>query len=826
MADLSEAAPGLTAHGLAGALSALPDPVVILSAVRGADGVIVDLRHEFLNESAARLYGLSVEAVLHRRLCELFPSVRELGIFDDYVQVVESGTSASFEARQVLESGSKGSFWRTAVRFGDGILVSGHDITGQRRAESALAEISRRYQLLAENASDFVVQTTPEGVLTWVSPSVTAVLGWVPRELVGRNWFDLIEPELTAAIRAAVARAAAGESVFGRAQLRCADGSYRWVSRTWRPIADDSGAVIALVAGFRDIQAEVESERALATSEEQYRLLAENASDVAMLLSLSRTFEWVSDPVTEILGWLPADLVGQMIDKFIHPDDVARFRQVVADAPGGAASIEFRFRCADGTFQWVACRTRAKLDPDGTPVAVVGAMVDITSRKAAEAELTFSASHDPLTGLANRAMLVDEADRALAAGQRSGRTTALLMVDLDHFKTVNDALGHSVGDELLRAVARRIAGSVRSVDLVARHGGDEFVVLLRDLDDPTHALRLAERLVVEAREPVTVGGTDLYATTSVGIASAVPGVDPVRGAVDLIREADTAMYAAKLAGRDRAAQFTDDLRRVVDDRLHLEGDLRHALAREELAVWYQPEISLRDGTVRAAEALLRWHHPDGQLREAAQFIDVAQDSGLILDIGAWVLGQACADAARWATGEPPRQLVLRINLSPPELGQPDLLTTLDQALSASGLNPRLLCVEITETTMLSDSSTVKANLAGIAARGIELAIDDFGTGHGSLTYLRRYPIDVLKIARSFVTHITTDTSDRNLVAGMVALADRLGISVTAEGIETSDQERVLDSIGCAGAQGYLYSPALPIDEWTEFIQGHRAAEQT
>ena len=693
--------PLLGADELVGALGALPDAVMILSAVRGADGTVLDLQYMYVNEAAARLYGMAREAVLGRGFCELFPSVRELGTFDVYLQVVTSGAPVSFEASPFLKSGTQGSFWRTAVRFGDGVLILVRDITEQRQAEVALARTSRQYQLLAENASDVVMLLSP---------------GW--------------------------------------------------------------------------------------------------------------TFDWVSGSVAEVLGWQAADLIGCTVAEFIHPDDVGRVWQVVVDAPGGAASVEFRFRRHDSTYRWVACRVRAKVDPDGSSLAgVVGAMVDITDRKAAEAKLSFAAGHDPLTGLANRTTLLEETTRALAAGQWSGRTTALLMIDLDHFKNINDSLGHGVGDELLRTVACRISGSVRSADLVARLGGDEFVVLLRGLDDPSDAVRLAERLVVESREPITVNGTELYASATVGISESVPGVGPVRGAVDLIREADTAMYAAKAAGRNRIAQFNDDLRQTVDNRLRLEGDLRHALERDELVVWYQPEIDLHDGTVRAAEALLRWHHPNGELLEAAQFIDIAEGSGLILDIGAWVLGQACADAARWARGESPRRLVLRVNLSPLELSQPNLLTTLDGALSASGLDPRLLCVEITEATILSINSTVKANLDGISARGIELAIDDFGTGYGSLTYLRRYPIDVVKVDRSFVTHITTDINDRHLVAGIVALADQLGISVTAEGIETPDQGQVLDAIGCAGAQGFLYSRALPIKELTKFLQEKLASEQ-
>jgi len=1091
MADAAAGVPSrapASTDELAAALMVLPDPVYILMAVRDPAGTVVDLRYSFLNEACARLLGQPVEPLIGRGLCEVFPSVRALGIFDTYVAVIDSALPVSFDVPWFKENGVEGSFCLTAARFGDGLLVSARDTTAQRAAEAALTESSRQNRLLMENAADFVMQASPAGVITSVTPSVTAILGWQPEDMVGRSGFEFAHPDELPGLRDVAAAVGSHEPVPVRVRMRCADGSYRCVSRAWRPITDDSSTVVAYVAGYRDVQVEVDAERALAeseerfrlvaenasdavvlsdgdgvvqwvapavtrtlgwtpddllgtrlvdlahpddlaalaatreaaypglevtppaagfvgrmrtksgeyrwmagarvsvtdesgvpagvvsslkdvdelvrareaaqadraylraaldslldphilleavrdetgqivdfvyldanpaacaynqmsredligarlldlfgghagtdtleayrqvvetgeplvlddlvytheilkaerhydtraarvgdglsltwrdvtdrqavaqllvASEEQYRLLAENASDMVMRLSTSWNLEWVSDPVADVLGWTPPDLVGRAFDEFIHPDDRARFGQVVADAdPEGALSVEFRFRCADGTYRWVACRTRAKVDEDGVLVAVVGGLVDVADRKAAEEELSFSASHDPLTGLANRTMLLTEIDRALAAGQRSGRATALLMVDLDHFKNINDALGHAVGDDLLRTVAGRIAASVRSVDLVARHGGDEFVVLLRDLHDPSDALRLAERLVVESRAPVTAGGAELFATASVGIAVVLPGIDPVHGAVDLIREADTAMYAAKVAGRDRVAQFNEDLRRTVDDRLRMESELRHALARDELAVWYQPEIDLHDGTVRAAEALLRWHHPDGQLRVAAQFIEVAEDSGLILGIGAWVLTQACTDAARWAVENPLRRLVLRVNLSALQLCEPDLLSTLDAALAASRLDPGLLCMEITETTMLSDNSTVRGNLDGIRQRGVELAIDDFGTGYGSLTYLRRYPIDVMKIDRSFVKQIATDSNDRNLIAGVVALADRLGISVTAEGVETADQAGFLSSLGCAGAQGFLYSPALPIDEWAEFMKGHQLAGLT
>ncbi|MGV8967554.1 MAG: EAL and GGDEF domain-containing protein [Cellulomonas sp.] len=576
---------------------------------------------------------------------------------------------------------------------------------------------------------------------------------------------------------------------------------------------------------WRDVTSRHAAAEALARSQEQYRVLAENASDVVLRLDPDGTFAWVSDQITGLLGWRQADVVGREIADFIHPDDAARFREVDAETPvGHTARVDVRIRSADASYRWMACRIRVQRNDEGMPTGRVGALIDIADRKAAEEQLSYAASHDALTGLGNRALLLAETDRALAAGRRSGRATGLLLVDLDHFKNVNDALGHTVGDELLSAVGARIAATVRSTDLVARHGGDEFVVLQRDLHDVGDSRRLAERIVLESRKPLTVGDVELFATASVGVAVVIPGLDPVHDAADLIREADTAMYAAKVAGRDRVAMFSDDLKRSVDDRLHLEVELRHALARDELAVWYQPEVDLHDGTVRAAEALLRWHHPDGNLRRAAQFIEVAEDSGLILDIGAWALREACTAAAGWAARDPAHRLVLRVNLSPLELSQPGLVATLDEALTASGLRPDLLSVEITEMAMLSDSATVRTNLEAIRERGIELAIDDFGTGYGSLSYLRRYSIDVMKVDRSFVTGITTDSHDRKLVAGVVALAERLGISVTAEGVEHLGQARVLASMGCAGAQGYLYSAALPFEGFAEFLQTRASAE--
>jgi diguanylate cyclase (GGDEF)-like protein len=502
-------------------------------------------------------------------------------------------------------------------------------------------------------------------------------------------------------------------------------------------------------------------------------------------------------------------------EQLFTPESWLHFTTATAHAQATGASYELELEMVrpDGSHGWMLARGEAVRAADGVIVGVAGVALDITERKAAIDALQVLATHDPLTGLANRVALLDEISRAVSAGRRSGRAAAVLMMDLDRFKDVNDTLGHAAGDDLLVAAAVRIEKVVRAGDLVARLGGDEFVVVMRDLDDPTEAVRAAGRLVEEFRAAFTPGGAELYATASVGVAIATD----VGDAGDLLREADSAMYAAKAAGRDRVAVFNEDLRTAVTDRLAVEADLRHALARDQLAVWYQPEVDLATGSMIAVEALLRWHHPDGEVWTADRFVDVAEDTGLILDIGDWVLRQVCSQAASWAAARPDRPITVRVNASALQLAEAGLLDAIDGALSTSGLDPSILCVEITETALIRQTATARDNLDGIRQRGIGIAIDDFGTGYASLTYLRQYPIDILKIDRSFITHITRDDHDRRITAGIIALATTLGITVTAEGVEHPEQATLLRQMGCPGAQGWLYSKALPPEEVTALL---------
>ena len=422
-------------------------------------------------------------------------------------------------------------------------------------------------------------------------------------------------------------------------------------------------------------------------------------------LSQEGRFLRVNSALCELLGRSEDELLGETLQGVTHPDDVGVLTALMSDLQAGDRDrfhTLSRYMASDGRVIWGEMSVAAVPDSDGAPPLYVAQIIDLTERMKYEAALAAMATHDTLTGLANREGMLNEVTRALSGRHRSARSTAVLVMDLDRFKIVNDSLGHATGDALLKAAATRIEGVVRGGDLVARPGGDEFVVVMRELDDPTDAVRAAWRLVEAFRRPLPIDGVELFATASIGVAIDT-NTKRALEAGDLLREADTAMYAAKAEGRDRVSIYNEDLRAIVSARLAVESDLRHALERGQLAVWYQPEVDLATGAVIAVEALLRWHHPDGSVWTADQFIDVAEDTGLILDIGDWVLRTACAQGAEWAAARPDRPITVRVNKSALQVAEACLLPNLDNALAASGLDPALLCIEITETALLRET---------------------------------------------------------------------------------------------------------------------------
>ncbi len=465
-----------------------------------------------------------------------------------------------------------------------------------------------------------------------------------------------------------------------------------------------------------------------------------------------------------------------------------------------------------GEQRWLQAFVYPVRDDGGSVREVTLIIEDVTERKALEDRLAYQAFHDPLTGLPNRALLLDRLEQALKRVERrsDAGNVALLFTDLDNFKYVNDSLGHKAGDNLLVKVAGRIASCLRPEDTVARLGGDEFVVLLEGVTDVAEATAVAERIARELEAPFALNGQEVFVTTSTGIVLGGPGK-----AEDLLRDADVAMYRSKGAGKDRHEVYEVSMRAQASERLGLEGDLRRAVERgaEEFVLRYQPEVDVETGRTVGVEALVRWRHPKRGLMSPAEFVPLAEDTGLIVLIGRRVLEEACRQArglrGRSNGGSEGRRPIMYVNLSTRQFWEPGLVEDISQILATTGVEPGELALEITESAVMNDAAAAVVALSSLKGLGVELAIDDFGTGYSSMSYLKRFPVDHLKIDRSFVSGLGAGAGeDEVIAAGMVSLAHALGLRVIAEGVETEGQLARLREMGCEVAQGYYFSEPL------------------
>jgi diguanylate cyclase (GGDEF)-like protein/PAS domain S-box-containing protein len=531
---------------------------------------------------------------------------------------------------------------------------------------------------------------------------------------------------------------------------------------------------------------------------------------------------WWNENIISVFGYSPRDtLTGHTAwYERIHADDRDRVVQGifgVIEGGGDTWTDEYRFRRKDGSYARVLDRGHVIRDAAGNAARMIGAIADVTIRKEAEERLAYLAQFDSLTGLANRQLFQDRLIQTMAQTRRSGRAMAMLFIDLDRFKLVNDTLGHSAGDSLLKDVTARLTACVRGGDTLGRFGGDEFGAVLADLARPADASIVAQKIIDVLAQPFRIEGHETYVTASIGI-TLFPSDGEDAGT--LIMNADTAMYRAKEQGRNNYQYFTWEMNERALQRVHLEAALRRAIEREEFLLHYQPKLAMHSGEICGFEALLRWQHPERGLVSPGEFIPVLEETGLIVQVGEWVIREVCAEIKRWRDAglDPPP---VALNMSARQFQQKGVEAKVREILRDTGIEPRCMQFELTESMLMQEPEAAAKTLLALNELGVMLAIDDFGTGYSSLSYLKRFPIDALKIDRAFIRDVTVDPDDAAIALAIIGLAHSMKIKVIAEGVETEGQLRFLAEHHCDEIQGFIFSPARPSGECADMMRSGR-----
>ena len=794
---------------------------------------------ELGNKAWLAARGLTLDGVLGKTVHDIYdPAVAQRMEERDRIVVGSGVPQVDYEERTLIRAAAAGaervrwsSTSKVPLKDANGRVIGlvgiSRDITERREAKEALQESEQQLRAVFEHADVGIAVSGLDLRYLRVNDEFCNIVGYDRAELLEMAITDVnLEQNIEATLdrRSALLSRTAVSKVREKQLLR-KDGVLIWVAVVTSLIRSSDGAPRYFMSIVQDISETKRAAAALQESEEQFRQLSAHIPQVFWIADATfhRTV-YVSPACEQLLGLCNIDIMTnrRALVRSVHPDDRRRVYEHRRCAAAGTYDETYRIVRPDGSVRWLHDRGFPVWNAEGVIYRVAGIAEDVTDRKRAEERLVELAHYDSLTKLPNRTLLFDRLQQALAQAKRNSWSMAVMFVDIDRFKYVNDSLGHMAGDQLLQLVAQRLAGCVRADDTVARLGGDEYAIVLSWLAAAEDAATVARKIVDALKGAFQLERTELFVSASIGI-TLFP--DDGTDADALLRHADIAMYRAKELGRNNFQFYTAEMNARTRELLGLERDLRHAIERDEFVVYYQPKVSLESGRITGVEALLRWRHPQRGLVAPVEFIPVLEETGLIIEAGAIVLGAVCRQLVEWQRCGTP-SVPVAVNLSARQFLSPDLARNIKDVLHEHGLEPHLLEVEITESSAMANPADAVRTLEELQSFGIAVAIDDFGTGYSSLAYLKRFPLRALKIDRSFVRDITTDPDDAAITQAVISMAHSLALRVVAEGVETREQLEFLKRCGCDEAQGYLYSKPLPGEECATFIRNRTMPEVT
>lgn len=785
----------------------------------------------FFNNATCRVMGYSKEEMTGMNDRQYTDKENAKILFQAFNEVYRTGEpTKEFDWQIIRKDGTK-RFGEASVSLikdsaGNPIGFRGmiRDITERKQVEEALQESEQYFKDITENSSDIIIITDEKGDIKYCSLSVERFTGYKPKELIGRNVITFIHPD-------DVKRAAGdfGEAILAKDsaipnefRILHKDGSDRYFEGLGKNLLDNP-SVVGFIMNVHDITERKQADELLRKNEERYRTLVENASDIVFRTDVTGHFTFVNPATLRITGYSEEEIIGKHYKMLIRPDMFDESMKLLVSQYENRVQNtyhEFPVITKEGHEIWIGQNTQLLVEA-GQVSGFQAVARDITESKQAEEKIQHMATHDALTGLPNRFMFTQLLSHSLQAAKRYQKQCAVLFMDLDRFKLINDTMGHAAGDLLLQEVAARLKQTLRAVDLVARLGGDEFVVLIEEVSNLKHLETVANKILSTVIKPMSIFGEECRVTGSIGISVFPNDADDEQ---TLMKNADIAMYFAKEEGKNNFQFYSTDIKPLSIERLSIESHLRHALECNEFFLHYQAKLDFKTNVITGVEALLRWNNPALGSVTPMQFIPVAEETGLIVPIGRWVLKTACAQNVAWQQqGLPP--VCMAVNLSLRQLTDDNLIDDIKTVLNDSGMAPNLLELEITERMVMHNPERVIGILTRIKNMGVRLALDDFGTGYSSLAQIKHFPIDTLKVDRSFIRNIPKDIEDKAITKAIIAMGRTLSLTVVAEGVETQEQMDFLRQHSCDEMQGFYFSKPIAPKQFAELLHGHNPSLQ-